>query len=110
MDMACVFHTRSGMRACARARCSRSPARRWHARGRPRATLNSMPLHVSYSLNSFRGRFLGDYIADYTAVIKVGTRSLEYRLCDQVKSWAFIPPSMFSSMGFSISFSILVFI
>ena len=33
---------------------------------------------MSYSLNSLKGGYIGDYIGDYYRVIKGGTRSLEY--------------------------------
>ena len=35
-------------------------------------------IHMSYSLNSLKGGYIGDYIEDYYRVIKGDTKSLDY--------------------------------
>ena len=42
--------------------------------------------HVSYSLNSLKGGFIGEYIGDYYRGIKGGTRSLDYSSCGDSQS------------------------
>ena len=37
--------------------------------------------HVSHSLNSLKGGYIGDYIRDYYRDIKGDTRSLDYGSC-----------------------------
>ena len=37
--------------------------------------------HVSYSLNSLKGVYIGDYIGTTIGVIKGDTRSLDYSSC-----------------------------
>ena len=39
-------------------------------------------VHMSYSLNSLKGGYIGDYIGDYYRVIKGDTRSLDYSSYD----------------------------
>ena len=52
--------------------------------------------HVSYSLNSFKGGSIGDYIGDYyktMRVIKGHTRSLDYSSCSNHNYAAWMPSS-----------------
>ena len=38
--------------------------------------------HVSHSLNSLKGRYIGDYIGDYYRAYKGGYRSFDYSSCE----------------------------